>query len=198
MANVDRVRGFEPVGFLSGASYNGESRRCYVPSGQDKALAVGDIVKLLANGASKNVPNVTDSDAGDCPCGVITSIERWEDGILDPTYLPASTGAYVLVCMDPNLVMRVQSSGTVEDGDVGANADLVAAGVDTDSGASGMEIDQSTVNTTNTLIFFILEVEDRADNELGANADLLVGFNIHQYGHGADTTGSTGSTGVHA
>ncbi len=198
MANVNRVRGFEPVGFLSGASYNGESRRCYVPSGQDAALAVGDIVKLLANGASNKVPNVTDADTGDLACGVIISIERWQDGILDPTYLPASTGAFVLVCMDPNLVMRVQSSGVVEDGDIGANSDLIAAGVDTASGASGMELDQAKVNTTSTLNFFILEVEDRADNELGLNADLIVGFNLHQYGHGADGTGSTGSTGVHA
>lgn len=192
MANTDRVRGFEPVGHLSGAPFNaGSARRCYVSSSVATAIAVGDAVTLIANASSVGVPCVEDSDQGDTNYGIVVDIERWTEGELEVKYLPASTGGYITVCIDPGLIMLVQANGVVEDGDMGANADLVAAGVDTATGTSGMEIDISTAANTSTLDFHILGIADREDNALGANADLIVCFNLHQLA-------GVGVTAVHA
>jgi len=50
----------------------------------------------------------------------------------------------------------------------------------TATGYSGFQLDTSTKATTNTLQLRILGFVQRANNEIGANAKVLVGINLHQ------------------
>ena len=190
MANVDTVNGFKPVGNLNGSQLVGAGvRKCYIQTGVAVAVAVGDIVKLQANTASVIVPCVVNAAAGNTPYGVVTGIEYDPDN-LGRKHHPASTGQYCYVDTDPNLIMEVQNNASFEDGDIGANGDLVDAGVDTTAGTSGMEINTSTLANTSTLVFHCLGLVEREDNALGTNAKCLVCYNIHQFR-------ATGVTAVH-
>lgn len=206
MANTDRVNGFKPVGTLSGGyGVLGYIQRCLKDEDDSTELAVGDVVEIVTSNESNMMPTVTAASAGDLSYGVCVGLENWDGNdpevtqTLDqPRYIAGSKRCYVLVAIAPDLLMEVQSSGTFEDGDIGANGDLTDATPDVDAQTSGQEIDQSSVNTTNTLNFKILECINREDNALGANAKLLVMFNLHFLAGGADGTGSTGSVGLHA
>ncbi|RJO60806.1 MAG: hypothetical protein C4542_08130 [Dehalococcoidia bacterium] len=208
MANLDRVNGFKPVGTLSGGKGSiGWIQKCLVDEDDSTAVAVGDIVVLASGNESLGIPTVAASAAQDVPYGVVVGIENWDGSdssvtqTLDkPRYRPASVRGYALVAIAPDLVMEAQIStgGDLEDGDIGANADLVAGGVDTAAQTSGMELNYATMAATNTLVFKIIELLPREDNALGAHAKVLCTFNLHDLAGGADTTGSTGSTGVHA
>lgn len=210
MANSDIVNGFKPVGTLNGGKGGqGYVQRCLVDEDDSTALALGDIVKLAAGNESLGIPTVTAAAAGETPYGVVVSFENWDDGrdssvtqtLEKPRIRSASTRGYALVAISPDLIMEVQASGTVEDGDIGAKADLTAAGADTTAQTSGMEIDASTLAATSTLVFHVLEIVNREDNALGSNAKLLVSFNIHELGKGCyevSESDATGHAGVHA
>ncbi len=194
MANKDIVNGFRPIRLLSGSTV-WSVNRYYVDSANSvAAVGVGTMMALVANTASVIVPEVIIAAAGAVPVGPVVAIEHNPDAP-NRMYLPASTSGYVYIADSPDLVLAVQSSGTFEDGDIGANADLVDAGTSTTTGASGQEINQSTINTTDTLVFHILRLVNRPDNALGANAELEVKYNLHAYGFGA--VGEGNFTGVH-
>jgi hypothetical protein len=209
MANTDRVNGFKPVGTLSGGmGALGWIQRCLVDEDDATALAVNDVVAAAAGNESLGIPTVTACSAGNVPYGVIVGFENWDNGrdssvtqtLEKPRIRTGSVRGYALVAIAPDLVMETQIStgGDLEDGDILSNADLVAGGADTAAQTSGMELDYSTMAATNTLCFKILQIVERDDNALGAHAKVLVTFNLHDLAGGADATGSTGSTGVHA
>ncbi len=208
MANTDRVNGFKPVGTLSGGlGAEGYIQRCLVDEDYAVALAVGDVVIPVASNESNGMPTIQASTAGDEPYGIIVGFQNWDDDnsnvtqtLDDPRISRASSRGYALVAISSDLIMEVQVStgGDLEDGDIGANADLTAGGVDLAAQTSGMELDYSTMNTTNTLAFKILQIVERADNALGAHGKVLVVFNLHIFAVGGDSTGATGSDGVHA
>ena len=194
MANKDIVNGFRPLRRLSGGT-TWPINRYYIDSANSvAAVGVGTMMALVANTSSVGVPEVVIAAATAVPVGPVVAFEFNPDAP-NRLYLPASTSGYVYIADAPDLVMAVQSSGTFEDGDIGANADLTDAGTSTTTGMSGQEIDQGTINTTDTLVFQILRLLNRADNALGANAELEVRFNLHAYGFGA--VGEGNFTGVH-
>ena len=193
MANSDIVNGFTPIRRLSGGPII--LNRYYIDSSNSvAAVGKGTMVSLVANTSSKTIPEVIICAAAAVPVGVVVDFEYSPDAP-NRLYLPASTAGWVLVADSPDLVLSVQSSGTFEDGDIGANGDLVDAGTSTTTGASGQELDQSTITTTDTLIFNILRLVNAEDNALGANAQLEVRCNLHAYGMAALAEGSF--TGVH-
>lgn len=178
MANKDRVRGF--VVHKADPKF---IRRYFIPATDSVAVAQGDIVKLAGSADTKGVATVAQSDAGDTPIGVVLSVELTSGITPDKHYRPASTAAYVLVQTDPNAELLVQEDGVgtpLAATSVGLNADLIDAGVDTTAGTSGMELDSSTAATTSTLVFNILGFAQRSDNVIGANAKMLVTYNVHQ------------------
>lgn len=188
MANSDIVNGFQPLRRLSGGPI--VLNRYYIDSGNSvAAVGVGCMMALVANSSSVIVPEVVMAGAAAIPVGPVVAFEYSPDAP-NRLYLPASTSCYVYIADSPDLVNLVQSSGTVEDGDIGANGDLVDAGTSTTTGASGQEINQSTITTTLTLVFNILRLLNREDNALGANAKLEVKYNLHAYGTSAVATGN--------
>lgn len=126
MANVNRLNGFTPVGYLNGADWDGRGRVYAIPSGNSNALFVGDPVTLIAGADSTYYLPCIDQGVGNSTTpnvGVILAIGLNPRGLgpwVDPTNLnnilfrPASTTKqyYALVADDPNTVFEVQEQAS--------------------------------------------------------------------------------------
>lgn len=193
MANANIVNGFTPIRRQSGGPMVLE--RFYVDSTNSVAnLGVGTMMALVANTSSVSVPEVIIAGVGAVPVGPLVAFD-FDPDAQNRLYLPSSTSGYVFINSSPDLIMEVQADGTVEDGDIGSNSDLIDADTSTTTGASGQEIDSAKFNTTDTLVFHIRRLLDREDNALGEFAVLEVSFNLHAYGMAAVSEGNL--TGVH-
>jgi len=192
MSNSDTPLGLTPIKHSNGAPYNGAYSEYYVPSTYATALFVGDTV--LVTGTS-NTAGYKGNEAGTLPeinksaaagggyiSGVIVGFEPLPDD-LSKTYNPASTERIVYVADDPDLVFEIQ-----EDGDttplaatsVSNNADLIFThSGSTATGKSGIELDSSTINTTNTLQLKVRRLVNRANNAIGEFAKWEVTINLH-------------------
>jgi len=192
MANTDAPFGLKPVKHSNGAPYNGAARAYYIPASYGTALGVGDpvVVTGTTNTAQYvdwvpgSLPEINKATAagGNYITGVIVGFEPNRDN-LSQQYNPASTERVAYVADDPDLIFEIQ-----EDGDTtplaatsaSANADLIFTNaVDTASGISGVELDSTTVDTTNTLQLRIHRLAQRPDNAIGAYAVWEVSVNLH-------------------
>jgi hypothetical protein len=179
MANSDVVKGLIPVMYRNGTPYNGRCGKYYIPPTDNTAVYVGDPVKL-AGSAKASSTNVM--------VGVVVGVEPETADSL--RYRAASTGRYVFVADDPELLFEIQEDsvgGALAATSVGLNANFADAGGSTVTGFSGLEIDSSTAATTATLDFQLVRMVDREDNAIGDNAKWLVKLNNHQFVDG--TTG---------
>lgn len=194
MANANTPFGMKPVRYASGAPYNGAANVYYVPASDGTALFFNDPVIIAGTGDANGVPAVTRATAGSA--GRITGsvVGFVPSATLNPYgYRPASTAGYVLVADDPNILFEIQEDavgGALAVTDIGLNADLASGSGDTNTKQSGFQLDTSTKNTTATLQLRIEGFQQRADNEVGANAKVLVRINL------PTQTGAAGSTGV--
>lgn len=190
MANTSRLNGFRPIKNIMGSAYSGEVIKMWIPASDGTATFVGDIVKLSGTADVDGNPSVIQAAAGNTPVGVIVWMEP---NPLDLTqnYRPASqnlasqnAGRWVYVAADPDLVMEVQGSGTFALADVGQNASVTVGAGSTVTGQSAMALDDSTKATTATLVFQIIGVIQRPDNDVSGTTftKLLVRFNVHQFG----------------
>ena len=190
MANVSRINGFTPVRHLFGSPYMGQVTMYGVDATDATILAVGDMVKLDGNATTEGRRCVTRATVSAAVLGPVVGF------VIDPTNLntpqtrAALTARYVFVADDPNLVFECQANATCTASIVGLNCDLTIAAASTITGASAMQADISTTNTTATIVLKIIEVVQRADNAIGTSNRLLVMINNHQL------KASTGSVGV--
>jgi hypothetical protein len=98
-------------------------------------------------------------------------------------YRAASTQRIVYVADDPSLLFEIQevSGGTaLTANDIGLNANFVVAAGSTTTGLSGVELNNATEATTNTLDLQIVGFQNRTGNEIGEHAKWLVRINRHQ------------------
>ena len=103
---------------------------------------------------------------------------------LSRTYRPASTAMFVFVADSPNLVFIAQEdsdTSTLDQDDIGLNANIIIGTGSTTTGVSAVEIDSNTAATTATLDLRILGLHRRPDNEIGANAIWEVALNNHPW-----------------
>ena len=194
MANTDIVRGFKLVGTLHGRP--AQIRRYFIDD--STATFIGDAVKVGGGSdAAGTTATVAQAAATNAILGVMVGVDKIT-GVADAdlnlyaTHRPASKNMYVWVCDDPDAIYEIQEDGvgaTIAAGDIGLNADIVVAAGSATTGMSGMEVDIESKLTTATLQVKILGLVDRADNELAANAKLLVKINNHQYGSHTGTAG---------
>lgn len=175
MANVDAAFGLKPVRYLSGAPYNGAANRYYIPAGDTNAAAyVGSLVKLAGSADSDGIPTVTANVAtSNSVVGVVVAVEP--ETADSPTYRVNSTGRYVYVADDPNLVFEVQEDSDSESivaDEVGTTADLTGfTSGSSVTGLSAIEIDSDTAGgTTGDHDVQILRLAQRPDNSIGTNA----------------------------
>lgn len=205
MANTSRINGFRPVKHTSGAPYNGQANIYEVAAGETIPVFVGDLVVLSNSAATEGYPAVEAPIAAAATSGayvgaVVGIINAKLDPVngkmstgsitLDtPVYRAASTKQFVLVADSPDLIFEAQADAAVALASVGLNAGVVegtgsASLGSTTSGASGMQVDGSSVDTTSTLPLQVVGFSKQIDNE--ANADynrVLVRINTHAYGN---------------
>ena len=185
MANADTPFGLRPVRYISGAPYNGAVNTYSAASGDATAFYVGDPVKL--SGTAQTINGVTYADVdqaatGDVIVGVVVAVlPETRDSLI---YRAASTQRRVLVADDPALLFEIQevSGGTaLTTAAIGLNADFVVGSGSTTTGQSGVELNNATEATTNTLDLQIMGLVNKEDNAAGEHAKWVVRINRHQY-----------------
>lgn len=185
MANADIPRGLRPVSKLSGAPHNGATMVFSTASGDATAIFIGDPVKLSGTSSTVNGQVYTDVDqaaTGDVCVGVVVSV--LQDTRESLTYRAASTTRLVEVCVDPDMLYEIQevSGGTaLTAAAIALNCDFVVGSGSTVTGYSGVELNNATEATTNTLDLQIVGLAPRPDNEVGEHAKWLVRINRHQF-----------------
>lgn len=185
MANTDHAFGLKPVRHVTGAPYNGAALVFSTATGDATAIYIGDPVKLSGTSTTINDVVYTDVDqaaTGDVIVGVVVGVlPDTADSLI---YRAASTARRVLVATDPFLEYEIQevSGGTaLTAAAIGLNANFVVGSGSTTTGLSGVELDNSTEATTNTLDLQIVGLVARSDNEVGEHAKWLVRINRHQF-----------------
>lgn len=185
MANADTPFGLKPVAHRNGAPYNGAFRAYSALATDATAFYIGDPVIL--SGTSQTIDGVVYSDVdqaatGDVIVGVVVGVKPvTQDSV---RYRAASTQRIVYVADDPDLLFEIQevSGGTaLAANDAGLNANFVVAAGSTVTGLSGVELNNGTEATTNTLDLHIVGPVAREDNAIGEHCKWLVTINRHQY-----------------
>ena len=185
MANADTPFGFKPVQHRNGAPYNGAARRYSVPASDGTAIYIGDPVKLAGTAQTIDgqiYADVAQAATTNVVVGVVVGVVADTRDSL--TYRAASTQRVLLVADDPALLFEIQevSGGTaLAANDIGLNAAFVVGFGSTVTGLSGVELNNSGENTTNTFDVQIMGIASRADNAVGEHAKWLVRLNNHQY-----------------
>ena len=190
MANKDAPLGLMPIKHKNGAPYNGAYNEYYLRSDYNTAMYVGDpvIITGTANteafhgNAPGTLPTVNKATAaGGYITGIIIGFSLLPTD-LTKTYNEASTERIAYVADDPDLVFELQEDsvdGALAVTDVGNNGDMIFGSGSTTSGKSGVELDSSTVTTTDALNLKILRLVNRVDNAIGDNAKWEVMINLH-------------------
>ena len=152
MANSDRPNGFKPIGEYYRA-------RKYI-AGQK--IVKGELVRLSSDGKCDQVA------AGESILGCAVSTAE-------------SDGDELMVIDDPNqyYVAQADESDIAAQTDIGNTCEVLATAFDTTFDAARMEIDSSTKGTTAQQLL-IMDIQERPDNEFGAQADVIVKINEHQ------------------
>lgn len=145
--------GLKPVRMRDGSPYSGGAQRCYYATNAD--LFVGDPVTVGGTASpTTGEMSVALATAGTTNpiYGIVVGIEPLRTD-LSKNYIPAAnytTGAYVLVATDPDIVYHAhEDDGSLALTDVGQNHDLVAGGGgSTVTGLSSWAINSDTSATT--------------------------------------------------
>lgn len=209
MANVSRVNGFRPVKHRTGAPYNGQFNIYEVAAGETIPVFVGDLVVLSNSAATSFYPAVeapvaaaaTSGDYVGSVVGIINA--KWDPvegkmtagsmALDTPQYRAASTKQFVMVADSPDLVFEAEADAAIALASIGLNVGVVegsgsASVGSTTTGASGMQVDGSSVATTSTLPLQIVGAPNRPDNTMNATYNkVYVRINTHAYGGDGQT-----------
>lgn len=193
MANTNKPFGFAPVRTIAG-TWSEQATVYYIPSTDNSAYYIGDVVISAAAGDANGIPGVAKATVGtETPRGVIMGVLpvfqtpsiQGTQLSLEITSIPATKthDYYVLVIDDPAVVFAVQGDGTATN-QTAANCNkncsfTVAAGATTVS-ASGTVINSGSINTTNTLNVKLMGLQQIPNNAYGAYAVWLAKFNLHE------------------
>jgi hypothetical protein len=190
MANLDRPRGFAPIGTLSGSPWQASQKLFYLDgSANTIAISVGDLVVMTAGGylnclaagagATDLVGVVTAIPPADATFSTTTgtfgghSLSATEPTLVGAgkNTVAASTAGYVMVCTAPDAILVGQEDGVATPltlAAVGAAVDIINAGSNATTGLSGMEIDSSSVGTTANDPLKLLGLHNIPGNELAS------------------------------
>lgn len=185
MPNADTPFGMRPVQHRNGAPYNGAFRLYSVAAGDGTAILIGDPVTLA--GTSQTIggriySDVVRSATGDVFSGVCIGVMPVTADSL--RYRAVSTQRVLMVADDPDLLFEIQevSGGTaLTANDAGLNANIVVNAGSTVTAQSGVELNNATEATGNTLDVHIVGPVNREDNAIGEHCKWLVTFNRHQF-----------------
>src|SRR4030095_3345507 len=152
MANADEPRGFVPVRTLDGSCI---TTARYSLAAANGAIGIGDLLVIDATGF------VTGRSAASPAAGTVVGVAA--------APASASSGGTILVYDNPNIVYMAQTddgTGTATAQTcVGNNINIVDA-VPV-AGISRQELDENTAAVTNSLVWKILRLFPRIDNDFG-------------------------------
>lgn len=195
MANSNTPTGFRYIGNLAGTKA-APLVKCFIPATDGTAVFPGDAVKVAGSASSTQTDcqTVAQAAATNAILGVVESVDQVDEIAigsmnLNRLHRPASTAMFVYVRIDPNAMYEIQATTTLAATDVGSNADIVVGAGNATLGLSGMQLDESTTDTTATLALKILGIVNRPDNAVGASAKAIVLINNHQLKGGTGTAG---------
>lgn len=207
MPNANTPFGLMPVGSFTGAPYMGRVTKYYIPSSDNNAYYIGDMVISLAGADAVGVPGVVKATGAQTPRGIIVGMDVANvptpgaaaslvgtDLGLSQVSIPASKARayYVLVADDPNVVFFVQGDGTATN-QTAANSNkncslTIAAPSTATMPNSATVVNSGTINTTNTLNVKLMGLAQIPGNAFGTYAIWVAMFNLHELS-GAGTTG---------
>lgn len=155
MASTASPQGLVPVNLTGGLPFAGSTRMMPIVSGYTTSIFNGDVVKAANTGYIQKDTGTTTLT----PIGVFMGCSY-----IDPTYgltfrnywaantVPAnSQDAIAYICDDPNAVFCIQANAAMTQTMLFENAGVVQGSGSTISGKSGVTLDVSTHNTTDTL-----------------------------------------------
>jgi hypothetical protein len=196
MANSVTPFGLSPYANADGSPWNQQVRRYYIPSTDNTAYYIGDVVKSLAGADANGVPGVVAAAGTDTLRGVIVGVEvaapeavslQGVDLSLSRANIPATKTRdyYVYVCDDPSTIFEVQgdSTGTNQTAaNSNKNASLtIAAPSNTALPYSATVINSGSINTTQGLNIKLMGLSPRRPaGAFGANATWLCKINQHE------------------
>jgi hypothetical protein len=181
MANTSAPFGFRPVKSLGGrdATFGQEKRR--IAYNDTAALYIGDPVTSLASGLITRATAGTTTIAGIfLGCQYLSQSLGYvvESPVWPGNDAASTTVVTAYICNDPTALLEVQAGGSttaIGVADIGANIQFALGTPDTRANTSGAYVDQTTIATTNTLPFRIV---DLITTPPGANGtDITTGYN---------------------
>lgn len=195
MANVNTPFGLKPQRGGGAYSFNEQGSLYSIPSTDNNAFYLYDVVKAAASSDANGVSNVTKITNGtDAIRGSIIGIMPVYPGVsiaatsssLYVSNIPATKAQayYVLVDDDPTTVYTVQDNGITTANLVAASANLnsslsIAAGATTNS-LSGTTLLSSSFATTNTFCMKLIGLAQIPNNSYGAYAKWNARINVSE------------------
>lgn len=185
MANTLAPFGFQRVASRSGASPTFGLTRRKIASGNSTKIYNGDPVVSLATGYITRATAGTTQIAGIFAGCRYNSVSRGGQPWFSP-YWPgadATGDVEALIVDDAGAVFRVQANSTVGFADINAGVNF-ALGTGSDStGQSGASIDISTINTTVTLPFRILDIVTDPPGANGTDTTTPYGYALVRFNY---------------
>ena len=167
MSAVNGKGGLIPVGKLDGSAWTHKVRAFPIASGYGTSIFRGDIVTFNAG----NVERATVSFTAGTAVGVLVGVSYTDPNLkqwISRGYWPASTvasDAVAYVADDPETVFLAQGDAALTAAALGKNIALVQTSAgSTTTENSGMNLQSSTVATTNTLRIRIIGLFNSPDN----------------------------------
>lgn len=204
---VSAAYGMLPINLLGGRSYTAATRLIPIASGYGYNIGFGDLVTYASTGTIVRV-DTTAGQRGSFltpPVGIFLGCTYTDPNlkyVLHNQYWPASTvasDAYAIVCDDPDIVLKAaltNASGAVYTS-LGATQSAVGRNigyyvpttyVNTATRDSAVSADLTSLDTTNTLPFTVLDVVKETALPDGTYSEVLLVFNAGSHFH-RQTTG---------
>jgi hypothetical protein len=189
MANLVAPRGFTPKRHLDGSPFNNQSQLFLIPSSDNTALFVGDVVQMggsagaaglvVAGVNCEGIPTAikaASGTTGQLNLGVVMGF------LVDPTnlqlaYRVASTNRLALVCTDMTVVYEVQEDAVTRvygPGDIGETKTFNLGSGNTTTGRSTATLVSNYTSNAATAPFKLIGLAKRTGNAFnvaGAGSD---------------------------
>lgn len=180
MPNVDRPAGFQVARHLTGGMANRLSKYTIEPAHAsnifrgDAVIPQGTAKRITVPGADNvRLQGVFQGCVYVKPDGEPEYAKYW------PANQAVQTGSTpdAFVYDDPQTLFMVQADGAFALDDIGAFANLTRGAGNTLTGLSGYELQSASIGSGANLKIY--ELASMPDNEVGANAKLIVQFPLH-------------------
>lgn len=186
--------GLKPANLLGAQGDAGATRLIAIKQNDSNALFFGDPVVIVASGSGRgyaqrfNTTVTTTTVTSSCtPVGVFVGC-RYTDPVTGrpewKQYYPGSINAsdiYAYVVDDPDALFECQADGSITQAMLGCNAAIIqTAANSTATGASGIALQASSVNSTNTLPLRIVDFSTVSGNAVADTyTRVVVRINTH-------------------